>query len=178
MVHYMTGKEVTYSKTGCGLRSVEGQEPFEFARWAERGKVTCPECLHKINHPNYSMRPLFDRGLKAEIPSPETSNGSAIIHYMKGAVAPRSKTGCEIRSVEGKENFEYVYWADREQVTCPDCQVKIAKMMLLKRPELLPRDMPPDVLRKDSDVKLYRRVSDQPEALGGMAGTAKGKAKK
>jgi len=58
----MTGDEVTYSKTGCGIRTVEGQEDFKFVRWPERNKVTCPECLRKINRRSFKMHPLLSRG--------------------------------------------------------------------------------------------------------------------
>ena len=49
MIHYMNG-EIPHTKTGCGLRSIRGEENFDFVYWREIDKVDCPECLVKIAH--------------------------------------------------------------------------------------------------------------------------------
>lgn len=55
MIHYMVGEKIPHSKTGCDIRSVKGEEPFEFVYWRERHKVDCPKCLDKIARLNFLL---------------------------------------------------------------------------------------------------------------------------
>lgn len=59
MIHYMTGSEVAYSKTGCGIHTLEGQEDFEYVFLTDRDKVTCPECLKVFKRPEFLMHALL-----------------------------------------------------------------------------------------------------------------------
>lgn len=48
MIHYMTGQDVIYHKTGCGLTVSDNIPDFEFAYWRDRHTVDCPDCIKKI----------------------------------------------------------------------------------------------------------------------------------
>lgn len=48
MIHYKTGKGIVTCKRVSNHRSIEGQEVFVSVSWADRDKVTCPECKIKV----------------------------------------------------------------------------------------------------------------------------------
>jgi hypothetical protein len=83
-----------------------------------------------------------------------------MIHYMNGTEIPHSNTGCGIRSIQGEEAFDFVYWREKDKVDCPECLVKIARLKLLKRPELFPRKAAPKKLGIGSVTTLPVRGID------------------
>jgi len=51
-----------------------------------------------------------------------------MIHYMLGTKGFYTKTGCDIRAIEGKADFKYVYRPDNYSVTCPGCFANIVNL--------------------------------------------------
>ncbi len=60
-----------------------------------------------------------------------------MIHYMTGKGIVTCKVVSNLHLVEGQEGFEYVYWLDRDKVTCPECLRKIGKLLLLQQSKLM-----------------------------------------
>lgn len=83
-----------------------------------------------------------------------------MIHYMNGTEVPHSKTGCGMRSIQGEERFDFVYWRERIKWIARNALAKLPSLKLLKRPELLPREAAPKKLGIGSVTTLPVRGID------------------
>lgn len=61
-----------------------------------------------------------------------------MVHYKTGKGMVNCKRVGISRPAQGREDgLKMVYWVDRDKVTCPECQRKVRRLLLLQQSKLM-----------------------------------------